>query len=65
MAALEAATAAQDRSRRGNRARVLEAIALRRLGRADKAAAALEVLLSEDPLDHWAACESARLRGAD
>lgn len=52
--ALESARAAQDGNRRGNRARVLEAIALRLLGCGAAASAVLQALLAEDPLDFWA-----------
>ena len=42
-----------------NKARILHAISLRRLGRSGEALAVLEALLSVDPLDHWALAESA------
>ncbi len=46
-----------------NKAVVLRSIALRRLGRAGEADAALSALLALDPLDHWARCEQARAAG--
>lgn len=46
-----------------NKACVLKAISLRTLGRAEEASTVLAALLAEDPLDHWALAEQARLTG--
>ncbi|MCA9237012.1 MAG: DUF5107 domain-containing protein [Planctomycetales bacterium] len=46
-----------------NKAQVLSAMALSRVGRTVEAKASLEALLAVDPLDHWARLELARLAG--
>ncbi|MGJ3243748.1 MAG: DUF5107 domain-containing protein [Opitutales bacterium] len=61
--ALEAADRARDRNLRGNRARMLAAIALRQRGQADAARERIDALLAEDPLDFWTMAERARLSG--
>ncbi|MBI5691344.1 MAG: DUF5107 domain-containing protein [Verrucomicrobia bacterium] len=51
--------ASLDTNRLNNRALVLRAVVLRRLGRAPEAAAALAALRAVDPLDPWAHAEAA------
>ncbi len=48
---------ALDTNRQNNKAHVLKAAALRRLGRTAEARAVLDALLAIDPLDHWARAE--------
>ncbi|MBC7369866.1 MAG: DUF5107 domain-containing protein [Undibacterium sp.] len=55
--------AALDTNRQNNKARVLSAAVLRRLGRIAEATAKLAALLATDPLDHWARHEQALLSG--
>ncbi|MBI5380308.1 MAG: DUF5107 domain-containing protein [Opitutae bacterium] len=55
--------ASLDTNRQNNKARVLKAAALRRLGRNAEAAATLDALCAVDPLDHWARYEQALLTG--
>lgn len=57
--ALEQLDEALAHNARNNKAWVLCALLLRRLGRSDEAARELETLLAADPLDHWARCERA------
>lgn len=60
--ALAHAEASLDTNRQDGRARVLRAAALRRLGRAQEAVAALADVLAADPLDPWALREAALTR---
>ena len=64
-AALAHLEAALDTNRQNNKAHVLKAAVLRRLGRAAEARAVLIGQLAADPLDHWARQEEARLTGDD
>ena len=50
-------------NRDNNKARVLTAMAFRRMGRHSEATAMLDELLKIDPLDHWARLEQARAKG--
>lgn len=63
--ALEHALSSQKTNTDNNKAKVLQAILLKRLDRANDAQAVLEALLEDDPLDSWAACELARQTGSD
>lgn len=62
-AARTAAEAALKRNPRSNRAHLLAAIALRRLGFAREATERLQRLRQDDPLDFWAEAERARSHG--
>jgi tetratricopeptide (TPR) repeat protein len=55
--ALEHARAALDTNTSHNKAIVVVAIALRKLGQVGEAQAVLEALVDKDPLDHWAWAE--------
>lgn len=55
--------ASLDTNRQNNKARVLSAAVLRRLGRPAEASTTLSALLAIDPLDHWARHEQALLTG--
>ena len=59
--ALEHCEAALDTNRQNNKARVLTAIVMRKLGR--DASTVLSDLLAMDPLDHWARYESGDVGG--
>lgn len=59
--ALEHVEASLDTNRKNNKALVLKAIALRKLGR--DTSGVLNKLLANDPLDHWARYESGDLDG--
>ncbi len=61
--AFELLEASLETDRQNNKAQVLEAIVLRKLGRVDEARCVLEALLARDPLDHWAQAELARHSG--
>lgn len=57
VAALKHLEASLDTNRQNNKAQVLQAAVLRRLGRPAEASAVLTALLRVDPLDHWARYE--------
>lgn len=59
--ALERCETSLDTNRQNNKAHVLKAIALRKLGR--DASSVLSGLLASDPLDHWARYESGDIDG--
>ncbi len=48
-----------------NKAKILKALALHRLGRKDEALAILDALLASDPLDHWATVAADFIRHAE
>ncbi|KAJ9460025.1 hypothetical protein DIPPA_25054 [Diplonema papillatum] len=56
--ALEHCESALDTNRQNNKAVVLKAVALRKLGRDAESKAAIRDLLAVDPLDHWARYEA-------
>jgi tetratricopeptide (TPR) repeat protein len=62
-AALAHLESSLDTNRQNNKARVLSAAILRRLGRTAEATATLAALLAIDPLDHWGRHEQALLTG--
>ncbi len=63
--ALEHLDACLDLHRDNNKARILGAIILRKLGDVDHALAELCALLDIDPLDHWARCERSIIEQGD
>lgn len=58
-AAARRASEALETNAGNNKARILQAISLRRLGLSGQAIAVLDALLAVDPLDHWALAERA------
>ncbi|MCB1124558.1 MAG: DUF5107 domain-containing protein, partial [Verrucomicrobiae bacterium] len=62
--ALQHAIRSQETNTQNNKAMVLEALAMVRLGEMDRAVARLRALLETDPLDPWACYELERVTGA-